>query len=230
MTELSEQKKNNPMWTRRDWILLAINVLIFAGLAAAFYDRLPDQVISHYDAQGRPNDTMAKWSFWLLYGALGTLLPSGLTLIRQIDPRKPNYERFKGYFYLMRYAVSLFLHGIFLIIILDNLDYELPVHKLVIGGIGLLWIVIGNGMGQLRSNFFVGIRTPWTLTDDDNWRKTHRIGGRLWVLAGLIMLAGACFLNTAGIIAALVVGIVLSVVVPVVYSYNLHRKKSAKTD
>jgi uncharacterized membrane protein len=224
MNEINEQQQSNPKWTRRDWILLAINVVIFASFYFAFDDRLPEQVISHYNVSGEVDRTMAKGSFWLMYGVLAILLPSALSFLRYIDPRKMNYDRFNGYFILMRYAISLFLHGIFLFVILDNMDYDLPMLNLVYGGLGLLWIVIGNGMGQLRSNFFIGIRTPWTLTDKDNWRKTHRLSARLWVLTGFLMLISAFFLNPIGLLVALIVTIALTVVVPTVYSYMLYRR------
>lgn len=212
-------------WGRHFWVLLAINALVFAGFCIAFYNKLPAEMTSHYNARGEADRTMAKSSFWLLYGAVGTILPAAMTFIRNLDPRKPNYNRFKGYFLLMRYAISAFLHGIFLMIILDNLDYDLPVPNFIMGFIGLLWIVIGNGMSQLRSNFFMGIRTPWALSDEDNWRRTHRVGARLWVLAGLLMFVGAFFLNSVGLIVNLGVSIVLSVVIPYVYSYKLYRNK-----
>lgn len=219
-TQLPKEKK----WTRRDWILLAINVVIVAAFYIAYNDRLPERVISHYNTAGEADRTMVKGSFWLLYGAIGALLPSLMSLVRQVDPRKQNYARFNSYFYLLRYAISVFLHGIFLLIILDNLDYDVSVINWIIGGIGLLWIVIGNGMSQLRSNFFVGIRTPWTLTDEDNWRKTHRVGARLWVLAGLLMVVGAFTLPHIGLVIDLIVAVVLSIVVPIAYSFRLYRK------
>lgn len=229
MNDQARQAKENK-WTKRDWILLAINAFIFAALFIAYNDRLPERVTSHYNVSGEADRTMTKASFWLLYGAIGTILPSLMTLIRQIDPRKQNYARFNSYYYLMRYAISVFLHGIFLLVILDNLDYEVPMINMILGGIGLLWIVVGNGMSQLRSNFFMGIRTPWTLTDEDNWRRTHRVGARLWVLAGLLMLIGALTLPRIGLVIDLIVAIALSIVAPIAYSFLLYRRKHKEID
>ncbi len=223
----TQQPPAESKWGRHFWVLLAVNALIFVCFCIAFYQGLPEDMTSHYNASGEADRTMTKFSFWLLYGSVGILLPAVLTFVRNIDPRKPNYNRFRGYFTLMRYAVSVFLHGIFLMIILDNLDYDVPVMTIVMGGIGLLWIVVGNGMSQLRSNFFMGIRTPWTLTDEDNWRRTHRVGARLWVLSGILMFAGAFFLTPTGLIVDLAIMIFLSVVIPYVYSYKLYKDKFA---
>ncbi|WP_027087289.1 SdpI family protein [Cohnella panacarvi] len=225
MTEQDNKQATEQKWTRRDWILLAINLCVFAAFFLAFNDKLPERVISHYNVSGQADNTMTKGSFWLLYAGIGAVLPSIMTLIRQVDPRKKNYAKFNGYFYLLRYAISAFLHGLFLLIIFDNLDYDVSIVNWIIGGIGLLWIIIGNGMGQLRSNFFVGIRTPWTLTDDDNWRRTHRVGARLWVVAGLLMLIGAFVLDSTGLVIDLIVAVAISVVCPIAYSFLLYRRK-----
>lgn len=226
---MTEQQTNATQGNGRAWVLLAINAVIFACIYLAFDHKLPDEMISHYNVNGEADDTMARWAFWLLYGALGILSPSLITILRRFDPRSRNYERFNGYFNLTRYAISVFLHGIFLVIIFDNLDYDVKLANIVCGGIGLLFAIIGNGMGQLRSNFFLGIRTPWTLSDDDIWRRTHRIGARLWVVSGLLLLIGALFLEGIGLFSIVVAAIVLAGIVPIAYSFLLYnRKRNAK--
>lgn len=213
-------------WSRKDWILLGTNILLFVILYLIFNERLPQEVASHYNINGEQDRTMAKWSFWLLYGGVGVFLPTVLSGLRYIDPRKKNYTRFEGYYDLMRWAISLFLHGVMLLVILDNVGYELPTLSLVIGGLGVLWIVIGNRMSQVRSNFFVGIKTPWALTDENNWRLTHRLGARLWVAAGVLMFASAWFVPSAWTVVVLLTCTLASSLVPVAYSYTIHRRKS----
>lgn len=225
MTEHDNKQPMEPKWTRRDWILLAINLCVFAAFFLAYNDKLPERVISHYNASGQADNTMTKGSFWLLCAGIGAILPSIMTLIRQVDPRKQNYVKFNSYFYLLRYAISAFLHGMFLLIILDNLDHDVSIVNWIVGGIGVLFMIIGNGMGQLRSNFFLGIRTPWTLTDEDNWRRTHRVGARLWFIAGLLMVIGAFFLDSTGLVIDLLVAVAISAVCPIAYSYLLYRNK-----
>lgn len=214
-------------WSSKIWILVAANALIFIILYLLYNDKLPDNVASHYNASGEINGRMAKWSFWLMYAGLGVALPVLLSVARYIDPRKSNYSRFEGYFDLMRWTISLFIHAIFLFIILDNSGYDLPIPKLVVGGIGVMWILIGNRMGQVRSNFFIGIRTPWALTDDDNWRKTHRLGAKLWVITGLLMLATACFGSMPWLIAVTLVGAISCSLIPTAYSFLLYKNKKS---
>ncbi|RKP47213.1 DUF1648 domain-containing protein [Cohnella endophytica] len=212
-------------WLNHSWILIAINVLIFIVMFLVFNDKLPDNVASHYNVHGEVDRTMAKWSFWLLYAGLGIALPVLISLSRYIDPRQSNYARFEGYFYLIRWVISLFLQAVFLFIILDNAGYDLPMPKLIVGGLGVLWMLVGNRMGQVRSNFFIGIRTPWALMDDDNWRHTHRLGAKLWVASGLLMFVTAWFGSMPWRIGVTIAGAAASSLIPTAYSYLLFKNK-----
>ncbi|GLX68730.1 SdpI family protein [Paenibacillus glycanilyticus] len=227
MNETNEQAVVR--WGKQDWILLAANVVILGIVFLIFNHQLPDVVGSHYNVRGEQDGTMAKANMWLMYGGIGIALPVFLSIVRAVDPRRSNYARFSSYYLLMRWTISLFIHGVFLLMILQNLDYDLPFISIVFGGLGIMWMVIGNRMGQLRSNFFMGIRTPWTITDENNWRSTHRLGGRLWVIAGLLMLLGAFLLPAEWLIGVLIVSMILSVVVPYVYSYRLYAEAKKRT-
>lgn len=224
MTPPNEQ--NPSFWTTKEWLLLGVNVAIFAAIFLIFDSRLPDTLIAQYNFDNEANRMMSKGSFWLMYAALGIGLPSVLSVMRRIDPRKQNYVRFEGFYQAMRWAISLFLHSLMVIVILDNLGYKMNVSSIATGGIGLLWIVIGNRMGQVRSTFFVGIRTPWALSDEQNWRLTHRLAGRIWVIAGLVMFASAWFSKGLWALIILLACAVGSSVAPVVYSYLLYRNKA----
>ncbi|TVX96076.1 SdpI family protein [Cohnella terricola] len=227
MTNLDDNNNNAKVgWSGKDWTLLGANALLFIVLFLVFNHQLPDQMASHYNINGEQDRMMAKWSFWLLYAATGIALPSILTATRFVDPRKNNYSRFEGYFYLIRWAVSLFLHAVMLLIILDNAGYKLPTINIVVGGIGVLWMILGNRMGQVRSNFFIGIRTPWALMDEQNWRLTHRLGARVWFAAGLIMFVSAWFVSSFWIAAVILVSALGSALIPAVYSYMLYRRAS----
>ncbi|MFB9278304.1 SdpI family protein [Cohnella cellulosilytica] len=227
MTNLTDNNDNKPgIWSKNDWILLAANAAIFIALFLAFNHRLPEIVASHYNVNGEADRTMAKWSFWLLNAALTIALPALLSVMRYVDPRKRNYARFESYYYVMRWAISLFLHSVLVLMILDNIGYTLPMLNLLVGGMGLLWIVIGNRMGQVRSNFFIGIRTPWALMDERNWRLTHRLGGRIWFVAGIVMFLSAWLAPEGWSIGILLTCALVSALVPAFYSYLIFRKNS----
>ncbi|WP_336785331.1 SdpI family protein [Paenibacillus sp. MMO-177] len=226
---MNETTNQTIRWGKQDWILLIVNAVIFGIVFLVFNHQLPDVIGSHYNINGEQNGTMNKSNMWLLYAGVGIVLPVFLSVVRNVDPRRQNYARFSEYYTLMRWTISLFIHGVFVLMILQNLDYDLPFVNIVFGGLGIMWMIIGNRMGQLRSNFFMGIRTPWTITDENNWRSTHRLGGRLWFVAGILMLLGGCLLTAKWLIAVLIVSMVLSVVIPYLYSYLLYagaKKKS----
>jgi uncharacterized membrane protein len=108
------------------------------------------------------------------------------------------------------------------------LHWSLPVQSFMLAGVGLMFVLIGNQLGKSRSMFLVGIRTPWTLSSEEVWIKTHRLGGKLTMAAGLIMIVAA-FLPVPGwAVPMLVVGLtVVMAGIPVVYSFILYRRERA---
>ncbi|MGO4108473.1 SdpI family protein [Paenibacillus sp. YAF4_2] len=221
---MNETTEQTVRWTRQDWILLAVNAVIFGIVFLSFNHRLPDVVGTHYNMRGEQNGSMSRFHMWLVYAGIGIVLPAFLSMMRFVDPRRQNYERFSGYYTLMRWVISLFLHGTFVLMMMQNLNYDLPFFHIVLGGLGVMWMIIGNRMGQLRSNFFVGIKTPWAISDENNWRSTHRLGARLWFIAGILMFVGAWVLPANWLVADLVFAVVLSSGVPYFYSYLLYAR------
>lgn len=221
-TMKNETKKG---WTPRDTILLGFNVAVVACLFLLFNDRLPDIMASHYNAAGEPDRSMAKWGFWLLNAGIVLAIPLLFHFRRFADARNPNNPRIGEFVEISRWAISLFLHGVFLMVIFDNLGYDVPMVKLLLGGMGILWFLTGNKMGLVRPNLFIGIRTPWALSDETNWKLTHRLGARLWVIAGLIMFACAWFVTGPWAAAVLLACTFGSALIPVAYSFILQLRK-----
>lgn len=220
---------NDNGWNRMDWVLVGFNTAAILIMFLTFNHQLPPIVGSHFNIAGELDDSMPKWGFWLLNAGLSIGLPVVLKALRLADPRKANYAKFGGYFDLLRWALSLFLNGVFLMAIFKNLDYDFPMFNIVLGGFGVLWAVTGNRMGQVRSNFFIGFRTPWTLMDDRNWSMTHRLGARLWVAAGVVMFAASWFIGSNWVAAVLLTCTLASSIIPLVYSYLLFARQRKKT-
>lgn len=224
----SATRESAKWWNRTDWLMLGFNVAVLAIVFAVFDRQLPAVVGSHFDINGNQDGTMPKWGFWLLNAGLTVGLPILLKVLRYADPRKANYESFAGTFDLTRWVLSIFMQGIILTVILTNLDYEIPTIQIVLGGLGLLWMVIGNRLGQVRSTFFFGIRTPWALADEQNWKMTHRFGAKLWFAAGLAMFAACWFARPSWVLPILIGCVLLSVVLPALYSYLLFARKPSR--
>jgi uncharacterized membrane protein len=218
-------KKDYPGFRKvlaEDWlIILLILVSLFAGLL--LYPHLPEQVPSHWNIRGEIDAYSSR--FWGSFGI--PFMTAGIyilmVLLPLIDPGRKNYLKFTRAYWVLKVTLVVFMTGLYAIVILSSLGYQIPVGKTVIGCVGLLFIVFGNYMGQFRHNYFVGIRTPWTLANEQVWRKTHRLGGKIWVLAGLLGLVAAYFGDMTGAII-LGISIGLAAIVPTVYSYLEFRR------
>ncbi|MGI6119262.1 MAG: SdpI family protein [Desulfosporosinus sp.] len=199
-------------------------LIIFGfALGAYFYPSLPDRVPIHWNASGEIDGYGSK-----LFGAFG--LP-GISLamyimfliLPYIDPRRKNYTGFRSTYQFLKYLLILFFLGleVMTLLIASGIMVNKPIFIQV--AVSLLFILLGNVMGRFKHNYFIGIKTPWTLANEEVWRNTHRLAAPLWVFGGIIniLLAflGADFNGIAFIIIMLVITIV-----PAVYSYIAYQQ------
>lgn len=211
------------MERKLDWLALSAIALALLG-SALLYPRLPEPMPIHWNAAGQPDDYGSRFvgAFLLPLVAAGIYLL--FEVLPAIDPRKENYAKFSDTYHFLRRAFVLFmvlLHGLTLYAIL--LGDSLLSSWLVTAAVGFLFILIGNYMPRVRSNWFVGFRTPWTLSDDRIWRRTHRVGGQVFVVSGLAMMVAAVL--PAGWQLVVLLGAILAMVaVPTAYSYWLFRQ------
>jgi uncharacterized membrane protein len=173
----------------RKWIPLLI-IIAAVGASAAVYPRLPASVATHWDMYGRPNGWSSRlWGAWLMPIFLVGVW-AFMRVLPAIDPRGKNYEKFGGAFEGIIIATMLFLLGLHIIVLRAALGHPVAMERVLPIGMGLLFVVIGNLLPRARPNWFVGIRTPWTLSSDRVWERTHRFGGKVFVASGLLILIG----------------------------------------
>jgi uncharacterized membrane protein len=187
------------------------------------YPHLPEQVPSHWNLKGEVDSYTTRTLGAFLMPVLAIILYLTMILVSVIDPRRENYVRFKNAYRLMRWIMVLFLGGLYVLTMLFSLGYDINIGLIVKAGVALLLAVIGNFMGQFRHNYFVGIKTPWTLANEKVWNQTHRFGGRIWVAGGLVCLAMSP-LNALWANYLYFASIMLMAFVPMVYSYLLYRR------
>jgi uncharacterized membrane protein len=207
----------------RKWIPLLIVVAAFVA-SAVVYPRLPETIPTHWDMSGEPNGWSGRFFgawvvplFLLGMWALFRVLPA-------IDPRGSNYAKFGGAFEAIIDSIMLFMLGMHIIILRTGLGYPVAIQRVVPFGIGLLLIVIGNLLPRARPNWFIGIRTPWTLSSDRVWEKTHRFGGRVFVVGGLLIaIAAVVMAHWAQVV--LVTVITVSAASVLIYSYLEWRRE-----
>jgi uncharacterized membrane protein len=209
----------------RKWVPLLIVATAFIA-SAAVYPNLPARIPTHWDMAGQVNGWSSRtWGAWMI-PVIMIVLWAMLRWLPTIDPRGSNYAKFGGAFEGIIVSVMLFMLGVHVIALRAALGLPVAVERVMPLGVGVLLIVIGNLLPRARSNWFVGIRTPWTLSSDRVWEKTHRFGGHLLVAGGIIIVAAALLAGKWAhpVLIATVVACSLAVVI---YSYVEWRREKA---
>jgi uncharacterized membrane protein len=200
--------------------------LLAAALSLAVHPRLPEQMTTHWDANGNPNGWMPRAVGAFALPVMILLVGGLLRLAPRIDPRRDNYDRFRGAYEWTIAAVLLVMFAVHLIILAAALGYHPPIARLVPVLVGFLFLSMGNVLPRARPNWLHGIRTPWTLSNDRVWERTHRVAGYAMTAAGvLILLASVLLPPSLGIY--LVVGTALAATLgPAVYSYFIWKQEA----
>ena len=211
------------MSTRTTIIISLITILAATVASAAIYPRLPEMAASHWNAAGQVDGYMPR--FWAAF--LMPLVSIGLLLlflaIPAIDPLKANIAKFRSYYNAFIALIIVFMLFIHAITLAWNLGYDqFNIGNAIIPAVGLILIFAGVIMMKAKRNFFIGIRTPWTLSDDTVWEETHKLGGKLFIAAGIITMLSV-FLSERSIWIMLPAAL-LAGLVPVVYSYIVWRR------
>lgn len=201
------------------WVLIAIPFVYLNNI----WKELPAQVPTHFDLSGQPNDWSDKTSLPFMIGAMGIGSYLLLMFIPYFDPKKKIAQMGEKY-YSLRLLMSLFMSALsFYLLYVSNKGTINP--NLLIALIGAFYVVLGNYLQTVKPNYFIGIRTPWTLENEDTWRKTHRLAGKLWLTGGLITILIA-FITKNNTLLAITFGTVTGIIsiVPVVFSYIEYKK------
>jgi uncharacterized membrane protein len=205
--------------------------LVIAAVAVAVsvwaYAQLPPTVATHWNLRGTPDGFSSRALAAVIMPAVILVMTGLFNVLPRLDPRRENYTKFIGTYWLIGNAVIVFIlvaHGM---IIATGLGYSVKIDRLMPIGVGVLFIVLGNYLTRVEPNWFVGIRTPWTLSSDTVWRKTHRTGGWLMVIGGVI-LAISAFLPRPAFLVLFVATIVIVAVIPIVQSYILWMREKPK--
>jgi uncharacterized membrane protein len=173
-----------------NWISLAIVGLSFL-IGVAVYPQMPESVASHWNLQGQADGYMGRFWGTFLFPILMTALFLGFQIIPKIDPKYKNINTFRNYFEGFILVFNLFLICLYSLVIAWNLGYQLPFNVVLPPLLGGLFFYIGILMEHSEPNWSIGVRTPWTLSSDKVWEKTHRLGAKLFKGAGVVGLLSA---------------------------------------
>lgn len=198
-------------------------IILTTAVTVAVYPLMPDVVASHWNAAGEVNGMMPKFWGLLLVPVLMAVFSALFLVLPRIDPLRENYQKFQDYYdgFILVFAVFFFV--IQLQIILWGLGVPVSPNLVMPFMIGILFIYIGFLLEHAEPNWFVGIRTPWTLSSTSVWKKTHAMGATLFKLAGVLCMIGIL----AGTYAWLfiLVPVMTVAVFSVVYSYVVFKRE-----
>jgi len=214
------------MNTRLTTIIVLVLIIGATIAGVSLWNRLPDQMASHWNIDDQVDGYMSK--FWGVF--MMPLFTLGMFLlflvIPAIDPLKANIAQFRGAFNLFIVLMVAFMVYIYGLTLAWSLGYTgFKMSGAMLPAIGLLFVFIGFMLRQARRNFFIGIRTPWTLSSDTVWNETHRLGAVLFMISGVLAFIGGFFGGTTAF-WLMFIPIIGSTVFLLVYSYVLYRRET----
>jgi len=218
----------NSMTLNQKYYLAAAAVVLssLAGTILA-YPQLPPVVPIHWDAHGQVNGWGPKWSLFF-YGPgmmLGIILL--VSALPWLSPKKFEVDSFRcTYLYIMVMIVAMLAYCQLLIVI-SALGVALDVSRAIEGGVCLMIALLGNVLGKVRRNFFVGIRTPWTIANEQVWNATHRLGAKTFFAGGLLGLV-AVILRAPFWLP--VTAVIVAVLIPVIYSLMFYKQLERRSE
>ncbi len=175
-----------------EWLGIFITIITLVS-SLYFYQNFPETVPIHWNIYGQPNGWSGKKFAAFFFPGLILILYFMMIVLPTFDPMKQRYQEFSKTYQIIRIALVLFMSTLYFLTSLNALGYEIPINKAVPFGVGLLFIILGNLLPKVKKNWFVGIRTPWTLSNEDVWDKTHKLGGKIFMVCGFLMILGVFF-------------------------------------
>jgi len=208
---------------KREWpflVILAIPLIV----AILIYPQMPDQVPIHWNVKGEVDNYGSKVFGTFFLPILNVFLYILFLVLPKFDPKRANYSKFDSSYLTIRYSLHLFFALIFGVTAAASLGFPVQIDKWIPGGVAVLFIVMGNIMGRVRHNYFVGFKYPWTLANEEVWRRTHQLGAKLMVIGGFAALLGVIFTEGTASVVILMAGIFVPIVITTIYSYLFYKQ------
>lgn len=207
-------------------VLVFLALLPFACLAI-IWNSVPATVALHFNSSMEPDRMGNKNELWLSTGILAAVSIGVYFLLRnlyRIDPKRAGItpsETFKK----LAIGLVLFMTALNFLLIVSSVKGAVVFKNYMFPFLGVMFAFIGNYMNNVKPNYFAGFRLPWTLSDDENWRKTHHLAGKLWFVGGLLIAVAGFIIPLKIMLAAFIAITVIITLVPAIYSYKIFKAK-----
>jgi len=209
------------------WLIIIAPVIYLVVV----WKKIPEKIATNFDIHGHPDKFGDKAQLWLGIGIISLvsiLIYFLLTWVYRFDPKKHAAEN-KDRLLRIAFTIVIFTSVISIMLIHSSVS-EGGIRfniRFVFATMGFLWAILGNYMHNIKPNYFAGFRLPWTLENEENWRKTHLIGGKLWFVGGLIIGILWLFSSvTVGLIVTIPL-LLIMIIVPFLYSYRLYKRQKS---
>ena len=211
---------------KKDWYLLLLITVMFI-VSIVVYSDLPSKMPIHWNLQGQVDSYGNRFwgAFMMPLINIGVLLLMLVTPL--IDPKKENYNKFGASYRVIRAILILFFAVLHFVILGFALGYNFDIGRIIVLVLGVLFLLLGNYLPRVRHNYFLGIKSPWTLANEKVWRKTQRLAGKLFVVSGIIMMLSIFFSDQLRFVL-LIVCILGSTLASTIYSYFIYKEEEGE--
>ena len=207
----------------KKYIIPIVIICVSICISILFFPYLPDSMASHWGINGNVDGYSSRLFNVIFFPIIQIFLFLLLYIVPRIDPKRKNILKFEGKFHLFVYSILIFMLLLQIYAYLWNTGVEIPVEIVMPLLMGGLFLVIGEMVKDAKQNYTIGIRTPWTLSSEVVWDKTHRLGGRLFKICGILSILSIFFSSYAFIT---VIGtVILTTIYLFIYSYLEFKKE-----
>jgi len=200
------------------WLLIGSPLVMII----ACWNKFPEQIPTHFGMNGQPDDYSGKAFGLLLLPVINAAMYLLFKVLPQIDPRGKNYKLFGEKYRVIQLILHTFFTFLFFLIAFYSLGYRFNFSLVMLYAMLAFFLLLGNYMGNVRPNYFIGVRTPWTLSNEEVWQRTHRLTSKIWVFGSLAMMLLLPFVSQPEYFLLPFVGVIS--LIPIVYSYVIYTK------
>jgi len=217
--------KKQPFYDKKKLLLELIPLLLVILTFIAsfyFYPKLPEKIPIHWNASGQVDGFSGTFGIFIIPISFLVIIIL-LFILPLMEVFRDNMLKIYNYYFIFKIVFSIFFTGLFIATLLPNFGYNINVAHIVIIMIGLMFTSLGFILPKLKRNFMFGIRTGWTLSSDEVWDKTHKLGGTLFVLLGIITLLLLLFLKLEILFFVFIILTLVITLILVIYSYYIYK-------
>ncbi|MBL3655806.1 SdpI family protein [Fulvivirga sediminis] len=210
----------------KEIFLLFILALPFV-LLAYLWNKLPEEIPIHFNINGEADDWASKTTVPYIFGAILLLTYTTFKLAPLFTKKKQQIQKMGNKYFWVQLSILVLLSVVMCFTLLSSINQNLNINDYLPYLLLMLFCILGNYLQSVKQNYFIGIRTPWTLRSKENWKKTHRVTARLWVYGSILFLLLVLITPSNLSMPLCIAGVAIFAIVPIIYSYAFHLKQTS---